>query len=330
MVSGSGEALGSSPATGDDATSRGPGAMIPCTRPPAQATAVSPFDQPSTTRALRPSASVQSLTLAMPERPRASRPVTCTWLVGDGEINSLASTQYRDVIAKGPLATNSQQVAMVRTVGQRIQDARNLQRTDAFYEEARIPSRDRAALSDYRGSTYARGHLSAAADMNNDEAMAQSFSLANIIPQNQVNNAKAWVTIEKATRQYALRAKGNVYVITGPAYLRNHCPFVKEAKEALARAGIAAPPNPQAVVAVAGRLPGTRVPYRYDAVACTIGSGVAVPTHIFKLVYDASTNRAWAHWSENTSQTRVYPPISYAELVDLVGIDFLPGIKPQP
>lgn len=212
---------------------------------------------------------------------------------------------------------------------QRIQDARNLQRTDAFYEEARIPSRDRAALSDYRGSTYARG-LSAAADMNNDEAMAQSFSLANIIPQNQVNNSKAWVTIEKATRKFALRAKGNVYVITGPAYLRNHCPFVKEAKEALARAGIAAPPNPQAVVAAAGRLPGTRVPYRYDAVACTIGSGVAVPTHIFKLVYDASTNRAWAHWSENTSQTRVYPPISYAELVDLVGIDFLPGIKPQP
>ncbi|WP_141396402.1 DNA/RNA non-specific endonuclease [Polaromonas sp. AET17H-212] len=213
---------------------------------------------------------------------------------------------------------------------QRILDARNLQRTDAFYEEARIPSRDRAALNDFRGSTYARGHLSAAADMANAEAMAQSFSLANIIPQNQVNNAKAWVTIEKATRQYALRAKGNVYVITGPAYLRNHCPFVKEAKDALARAGIAAPTNPQAVVAAASHLPGTRVPYRYDAVACTIGSGVAVPTHIFKLVYDASTNRAWAHWSENTSQTRVYPPISYAELVELTGIEYLPGIKPQP
>lgn len=44
-------------------------------------------------------------------------------LVSDTEINTLAATQYRDVIAKGPLSTNSQQVAMVRTVGQRIQAA---------------------------------------------------------------------------------------------------------------------------------------------------------------------------------------------------------------
>ena len=44
-------------------------------------------------------------------------------LVSDSEINSLASTQYREVIAKGPLSNNSQQVAMVRTVGQRIQGA---------------------------------------------------------------------------------------------------------------------------------------------------------------------------------------------------------------
>ena len=42
-------------------------------------------------------------------------------LVSDSEINSLAATQYREVIAKGPLSTNSQQVNMVRRVGQRIQ-----------------------------------------------------------------------------------------------------------------------------------------------------------------------------------------------------------------
>ena len=44
-------------------------------------------------------------------------------LVSDGEINSLAATQYREVITKGPLASNSQQVALVRSVGQRIQGA---------------------------------------------------------------------------------------------------------------------------------------------------------------------------------------------------------------
>ena len=44
-------------------------------------------------------------------------------LVSDNEINSLAANQYREVIAKGPLSSNSQQVAMVRTVGQRIKGA---------------------------------------------------------------------------------------------------------------------------------------------------------------------------------------------------------------
>ena len=44
-------------------------------------------------------------------------------LVSDSEINSLAATQYRQVIAKGPLSDNSQQVALVRSVGQRIQGA---------------------------------------------------------------------------------------------------------------------------------------------------------------------------------------------------------------
>lgn len=44
-------------------------------------------------------------------------------LVSDSEINSLATTQYRQVIAKGPLSTNATQTALVRRVGQRIQQA---------------------------------------------------------------------------------------------------------------------------------------------------------------------------------------------------------------
>ena len=44
-------------------------------------------------------------------------------LVSDSEINSLAATQYRQVIAKGPLSTNSEYVGLTRRVGQRIQSA---------------------------------------------------------------------------------------------------------------------------------------------------------------------------------------------------------------
>ena len=44
-------------------------------------------------------------------------------LVSDSEVNTLATTQYRDIIAKGPLSTNSEQVVQTRRVGQRIQAA---------------------------------------------------------------------------------------------------------------------------------------------------------------------------------------------------------------
>ena len=57
-----------------------------------------------------------------------------------------------------------------------------------------------------------------AGDMTTEEGMAQSFSLANMIPQRSVNNRKAWASIEKATRKYVMRASGDVYVITGPVF----------------------------------------------------------------------------------------------------------------
>lgn len=51
--------------------------------------------------------------------------------------------------------------------------------------------------------------------------------------------------------------------------------------------------------------------------------GVRVPTYLYKLVYDATTGRAWAHWQANREGERASPPISYAELVERTGIDFL-------
>ena len=57
---------------------------------------------------------------------------------------------------------------------------------------------------------------------------------------------------------------------------------------------------------------------------------VRVPTHIFKLVYDAETKRAWAHWQENASGVRAGEPISYDELTKRVGMELLPGVTPAP
>ena len=66
----------------------------------------------------------------------------------------------------------------------------------------------------------------------------------------------------------------------------------------------------------------------FDANPPTIGSNhVWVPRYIYKLVYDPTANRAWAHWIENKDDARVGKPISYQELVYRTGINFLPQLR---
>jgi endonuclease G len=161
-------------------------------------------------------------------------------------------------------------------------------RSNRFYPDARLPAAERASLDDYSGSGFDRGHLAPAGDMPTAQAMAQSFSLANMVPQAPEHNRGAWAkSVEAATRKYAARATGDVYVITGPVFV----PSIAQSQ---------------------GIGPGQ----------------VRVPRYLFKLVYDQDRNRAWAHWHLNDDATRGDRPISYAELVKRTGIDFLPGVKP--
>jgi endonuclease G len=101
---------------------------------------------------------------------------------------------------------------------QRLRDASDEVRSEHFFEDARIPQAERATLDDYRGSGYDRGHMAPAADMPNGNAMAQSFSLANVVPQAPDNNRGPWArSVESVTRKYVERGN-SVYVFTGPIY----------------------------------------------------------------------------------------------------------------
>lgn len=154
------------------------------------------------------------------------------------------------------------------------------QKSDRFFADARLPRGERAELEDYKRSGYSRGHMAPSGDMSSEEAMAQSFSLANMVPQSMRHNSGAWARIEEDTRRYVQRARGDVFVITGAV-------FAADAP----RIGV---------------------------------NGVQVPSHLFKLVYDSQTQRAWAHWQANRDEERAGPPISYQELVRRTGTQWLP------
>jgi len=95
--------------------------------------------------------------------------------------------------------------------------ARGVQREDNFHAEETLPPQDRAELHDYARSGFDRGHMAPAADMPTLSAQHESFSLANIIPQQRQNNQILWAAIEGATR-HMTNLRGELYVITGPMF----------------------------------------------------------------------------------------------------------------
>ncbi len=102
----------------------------------------------------------------------------------------------------------------------RIKRARSLPRlrSNAFHEEPSLSADRRSELTDYRRSGFDRGHMAPNGDMSTVEAQEESFSLANMIPQDPCNNEVLWEGIESAVRGLAL-SEGEVYVVTGPGFL---------------------------------------------------------------------------------------------------------------
>jgi endonuclease G, mitochondrial len=95
--------------------------------------------------------------------------------------------------------------------------AKGVKRHNRFHPDDNIPKEVRAELQHYVNSGYDRGHMAPSADMPNEQAQYESFSLANMIPQNPANNRGAWAKLEALVRRLA-KDEGRLYVITGPVF----------------------------------------------------------------------------------------------------------------
>jgi endonuclease G len=98
----------------------------------------------------------------------------------------------------------------------RASGARALNRTNNFHPDPNVPLGERSELSDYARSGFDRGHMAPAGDMTTPQGMDESFSLANMVPQDSDNNRFLWESIERAIRNYSER--NEVYVVTGPVF----------------------------------------------------------------------------------------------------------------
>ncbi len=93
-------------------------------------------------------------------------------------------------------------------------------RSNDFREDQNILTGS-AALADYRGSGFDRGHLAPAADMAfHQTAMSESFYMSNMSPQHPSLNRGTWKKLEGQVRKWAY-ARNALWVASGPVFKKN-------------------------------------------------------------------------------------------------------------
>jgi endonuclease G len=153
-------------------------------------------------------------------------PTACPQHFAGGEapdvVNERLATRTREICYTGFAVlhsgiTRTPLYAAEHLTRERVNAARGLERNNSFHPEPSLPKGERAELSDYARSGFDRGHMAPSGDMPDPEQQNESFSLANMIPQNPQNNRDLWSDIEAAVRMLA-RRQGEIYVVTGPIY----------------------------------------------------------------------------------------------------------------
>jgi endonuclease G len=150
-----------------------------------------------------------------------------------------------------------------------------------FQSDPFLPESGRAVDDDYKKSGgFDRGHQAPSADFSADvDWMKESFLLSNIVPQVGAGfNRDIWATLEGHVRDIA-RARGELYVITGPVYpaeTGSKKITIGESENACQNTIVLDLPSRPSICG--GK--------------ATCEDGVTVPSAMFKLIYDPNTRRA--------------------------------------
>jgi endonuclease G, mitochondrial len=88
----------------------------------------------------------------------------------------------------------------------------------SFKPDPALKDNQRAALSDYEKSAYARCRMAPLKDMSRSkDVMKECFLLSNVCPMDQQMYNGFWKQLEEAARQFVLRGN-DAWVITGPVF----------------------------------------------------------------------------------------------------------------
>lgn len=88
-----------------------------------------------------------------------------------------------------------------------------------FRPDPGVPELFTARNEDYLRSGWSRGHMAPAGDNKSSErAMAETFYLSNIVPQNYENNAGFWNRLEMYCRELT-QSFSHVWIVSGPLLL---------------------------------------------------------------------------------------------------------------
>ncbi len=99
-----------------------------------------------------------------------------------------------------------------------VAEALAAKRFGTFHPEPLLPKADRSELQDYLcAGDKDRGHMVAVGDKGKPEQENATFSLANMVPQNDELNEGLWAGIEGAVRTLA-QQDDELYVVTGPLF----------------------------------------------------------------------------------------------------------------